>query len=183
MGNTAQTGTAGTVDASSTIAADGWSAMSSPTIATASRIRVTLTGTTTAAGTLTFIGTDINGNLMTENIAMGVGTSLVVTGRKAFKTVVGFYNTGVLSAAGTVAVTSIEGTTTYDVTTVNVPFELTFGGIDAATGNEIVVVAQNCFTTGSGLAAADAGTIFSEAVSFVMDDIDADLTITDVVTG
>lgn len=183
MGNTAQIGTAGTIDASSTIAANGWIDMSDPVIVTASRIRVTLTGTTTVAGVLTFVGTDINGNVMTEQIPMGVGLSLVATGRKAFKTVVGYYNTGLYSALGTLAVTSIVGTTTYDVTTVNVPFELTFGGIEASTGNEIVVVAKNCFTTASGLAAADAGTIFSEIVSFVMDDVDADLSISDVVTG
>lgn len=57
-------------------------------------------------------------------------------------------------------------------------FDLEFAGTDAA-GKYIKVVANNCFLTGSGFAAGDAGTIMTDAVSFGMTDIDADLVISD----
>lgn len=57
-------------------------------------------------------------------------------------------------------------------------FDLEFAGTDAA-GKYIKVVAKNCFLTSSGMAASDAGTVMSDQVSFVMQDIDADLTVTD----
>lgn len=71
-----------------------------------------------------------------------------------------------------------DGVTPATVKTAPRFYDLEFAGTDAA-GKYIKVVANNCFIIGSGMSAGDAGSVMSDAVSFAMTDIDADLTVTD----
>jgi hypothetical protein len=139
----------------------------------------------TTAGTLTVIGTDANGNAIEEPLSIGtLGVGEYVTGKLLFKTVTGVYVTGIRSTSGgTITLTSIVGAAAYSVTANPMSYDLIFGGVDSVTGNYILVTANNCFASKSGLQFADANTVFMDDISFTIEDLDADLSVTDVTTG
>jgi hypothetical protein len=183
--DTSTSGTAGTVTTAFTIAADGWHASTTPTIATPSRIRLTVgTAPLTVAGVVTIIGTDVNGDPLEEAISIGlIGIGEYVTGTKLFKTVTGCYNTTAYSATGTLTMTSLAGASSYETTANPKSYALEFGGYDSVTGNTIYVVVDHAFASKSGLAYADANTVFMDDVSFTVEDIDADVHIYEVTTN
>ena len=178
-------GTAGTVTTAFTIAEDGWHASTTPAITTPSRIRLTVgTAPLTVAGVITVIGTDVNGNPMQENIDIGqIGIGEYVTGTRLFSTVTGCYNTDAYSATGTLTMTSIAGSSAYETSSNPKIYSLEFGGYDSVTGNTIYVVIDNAFASKSGLAYADANSVFMDDVSYTVEDIDADVHIYETVDG
>jgi hypothetical protein len=179
-------GSAGTIKSGISVSADGWTDSASPTISTPSQVRVTVASyAMTTAGVLTVIGTDADGNPLEEPIAIGVlGVGEYATGKYLFKTVTGVYNTGIRSTSGgTLTVASIVGAAAYSVTANPMEYDLIFGGIDSITGNYILVTANNCFASKSALAFADANTVFMDDVTFTIEDLDADLSVTEVTTS
>ena len=183
--NTSTSGTAGTVTTAFTIAADDWHDSTTPTIATPSRIKLTVgTAPLTVAGVVTVIGTDINGDPIQEAIPIGlIGVGEYVVGTRLFKTVTGCYNTAAYSATGTLTMTSIVGASSYETTAAPKDYALEFGGIDSVTGNTIYVVVDHAFASKAGLAYADANTVFMDDVSFTVQDIDADVHVYEVTTN
>ena len=184
--DTSTSGTGGTIKSGIAVTANGWTDSTSPTIATPSQVRATVAGfAMTTAGILTVIGTDADGTPIEEALSIGLlGVGEYVTGKLLFKTVTGVYVTAIRSTSGgTLTLASIVGAAAYSVTANPITYDLIFGGIDSVTGNYILVTANNCFASKSGLAFADANTVFMDDVAFTIEDLDADLSVTDVTIG
>jgi len=184
--DTAAAGTGGTIKSGVSVASDGFTASTTPTIATPSQISVTVAGfAMTTAGYVTVQGTDVNGTMMEEDIYVGLlGVGASAKGTKLFKTVVGVYVTSIRSTSGgTLTIASLAGAGSYVTTANPTIYALEFGGIDSVTSNTIYVTANNCFASKSALAYADANTVFSDDVAFTMEDIDADLAVYEVTTN
>ena len=185
--DTSTSGSAGTIKSGISVAADGWTDSTTPTIATPSQVRLTVaTSAMTTAGVVTVIGTDADGNPIEEPISISgvLGIGEYATGKLLFKTVTGVYVASVRSTGGgTLTLTSIVGASAYSVTANPMEYDLVFGGIDSVTGNYILVTASNCFASKSRLAFADANTVFMDDVNFTIEDLDADLSVTEVTTG
>jgi len=135
--DTATTGAAETLKDHVTLTADGDTAMDDTTIASASRIRVTVeTAAVTTAGTLDLVGEDANGNAIFEQLAVGLlGIGEYATSRRQFKKLYRVYNNGIRSATGALIVAAIAGASTYTVTGAPKYYDLEFGGLDEVTGN------------------------------------------------
>jgi hypothetical protein len=181
----ATTGAAETLKDHVTLTADADTAMDDTTIASPSRIRITVeTAAITTAGTLDLVGEDVNGNAIFEQVIVGLlGIGEYVTSGKQFKKLYRVYNTGIRSTTGTLVIASIAGASTYTVGAAPKYYDLEFGGLDSVTGNYIKVFANNCWTNSSGMAAGDASHVFEDAVGFTIEDLDADLSIADLITG
>jgi hypothetical protein len=180
-------GSAGTIKSGISVAADGWTDSTSPTISTPSQVRLTVASSAmTTAGVVTVIGTDADGNPLEEPIAISgsLGVGEYATGKYLFKTVTGVYVAAVRSSGGgTLTLASIVGAASYSVTANSMEYDLIFGGIDTVSGNYILVTANNCFASKAGLAFADANTVFMDDVNFTIEDLDADLSVTEVTSG
>ena len=111
------TGTAGNIKTGVTLTADGRTASTSPTIATPSRVRATVvTANITTEGTLTIIGEDANGVVITDPIPVGLLTvGQYVTSSKVFKKVYGVDVDGIRSTTGTLTIASLAGNASYTV--------------------------------------------------------------------
>jgi hypothetical protein len=135
---------------------------------------------------VTVVGTDVNGTRQEEDIYVGLlGVGASAYGTKLFKTVTGVYVTAIRSTSGgTLTIASVAGAGSY-VTAAAGPtiYSLEFGGLDSISNNTIYVAAANCFANKSGLAYADANTVFMDDVAFTMEDIDADLAIYEVTSN
>jgi len=151
--------------------------MTDTSIASASRIKLTATeGAVTGAGTAILIGTDANGNTLTEplNIPLLDENSYVISSR-TFKTLTHVALKDVtMGTGGTLAVASIPGSSTV---TVGEPklFDL-IGRVDDGS-NHVYITMNNCFFTDGEFKFADADSILEDPLSFTMRDPDADLTI------
>lgn len=183
---TAITGSAGTIKSGISVAADGWTDSTSPTIATASRVRLTVaTAAMTTAGYVTVIGTAANGARMEEDIYVGtIGIGEYATGTKLFKTVTGVYVTDIRSTgSGTLTLASITGASYYTVST-SAPelFTVLMQGVDDA-GNYVKVQAANCWISSSVFKSGDANLVLEDAVTFEVQDLDTDLSIWDETTN
>jgi hypothetical protein len=151
---------------------------------TASRIRFIARGNTiTTGGVAIIVGTNGADQAIVERVVLAAAILGGTCGTSSglFKTVLNVALLGTIGT-GTVEVASIVGDATYSVGTPEI-YNLEFGGVDAVSGNYVKVFANNCFITGSGVSGGDAGHIFEDAITFQMQDIDADLTISDLTTG
>jgi hypothetical protein len=189
ISNAAVSGTALTLHAGLTAPGAGGENITDMTTPTnpviPSRVRFTAKSAgITVGGYAIVIGTNASGLPQSEEVALAacITNAVSATGKMLFATVTQVALVGTVAAGGTVEVTSIAGDANYTVGT-PVYYNLEFGGIDAVTGNYIKVFANNVFTTSSGFNAGDANHDMEDAVSFVMEDIDADLSISDVTSG
>jgi hypothetical protein len=184
ISSAATTGTDGTIKSGVALTADGFTASTTPSISTPSRVRLTCAALAIATGgTIEIMGTDADGTYISDPVAIGaIGIGEYVTSSKVFKTVTGVYVYGVRSASGTITVTSLAASSSYTVGTPK-SYDLEFGGIDSVTGNYVKVFADNCWISGSGFGAGDANHVFEDAISFEMTDVDADLSIEELTTG
>ena len=154
LNDTPITGTAGTLLATSHVldATDNYEDMTTPTIATPSRIRYTLqTNAITVAGTITIIGEDADGNALSEIIevpASAIGATF--TSQHVYKKVHGHTIRAIDSTSdlGTFAVTSITGNTSYTVGNPKI-FDLV-GGVEKD-GKSIIVTHPDCWFSSGGL--------------------------------
>jgi hypothetical protein len=178
LNTTALTGTAGTMHAGLTLDGSDTTYAITTTDAQDSRVRLTVTDyAVTTAGTVTLIGTDINGNNQTETIAITTlaATSYVTSG-KVWGTITHATVVDVNSTSGGVlAVASLAGSTNYAVGVSSV-FDI-IGVVEDSDGNSITITASNCFLTDGELVISDADTILSEPVSWTMQDPDSDFKI------
>lgn len=111
------TGTAGAIKTGVTLTADARTASTTPVISTPSRVRATVVlAAITTAGTLTIIGEDANGTVITDPIPVGLLTvGQFVTSSKVFKKVYGVDNDGIRSTTGTLTIESLAGNASYTV--------------------------------------------------------------------
>jgi hypothetical protein len=176
MTDTPTTGTAETLKSGRAITADGWVDNTDTSIATPSRIRLTVaTAPVTTAGTITVVGEDANGNGITEEVSVGLlGIGEYATTKKVFKQAYGTYNHGVVSATGTLTVASITGDSTAGV---GAPLYWDMiARVDSGTKN-IVITALNCFFTSGGFKHTSPDAQGKDEMTFTMQDVDADLTV------
>lgn len=182
---TAITGTAGTIKTGVTLTADGYTASTTPAIATPSRISLTVqTAAVTTAGYVTVMGTGSNGALLEEDIYVGtLGVGVAAIGQKLFSTVVGVYVTGVRSTTGTLTVASVAGASYY-VPTTAAPglFTLLMQGIDDL-GNFVKVQATGCWISSSVYKSGDSGTVVEDNITFEITDPDNGIQIWDVTSN
>ena len=116
---TPSTGTANTLATNKSVTAGTEIVMSTSTDSKNGRVRATLnTNPTTVAGYLLFIGTDVNGSVISEAVAVGAadiaGTTYTTT--KVFHTCTGCLPVGVVTT-GTLTFASVVGATSYGVST------------------------------------------------------------------
>jgi len=176
LSDTPLTGTASTLLASSHVldATDNYEDMTTPTIATPSRIRYTLgTNATTVAGTITIIGEDANGDAQSEtlDVAAGMTVGSTLTSEKLYSKVYGHTIREVDSTSdtGVFAVTSITGSST---TTVGDPKTFALVGQVVKGGNSITLTQNDCWFSQGGLSFADAGKIVEVSLPVEMHDPD-----------
>jgi hypothetical protein len=176
-------GSAGSIKTGITLTADGYIAATSPTIATPSRVQLTVgTAAITTPGYITVLGTAGNGEMMEEDIYVGLlGNAATATGQKMFKTVTGFYNTGVRSTTGVLGAASIGGGSYYTTTnTTPGMFTLLMQGVDEL-GNFIKVQCSNCWISSGVFHSGDSGNVLEDAITFEITDLDNDMQIWDEV--
>jgi len=176
MTDTPTTGTAETLKSGRVLTADGWVDNTDTVIATPSRIRLTVaTAAVTTAGVITIVGEDANGNGITEEVSVGLlGIGEYATSKKAFKQAYGTYNHGVISATGTITVASIVGDSTAGV---GAPLYWDMiARVDSGSAN-IVITALNCFFTSGGFKHTGPDAQGKDEMTFTMQDVDADLTV------
>lgn len=178
LNTTALTGTAGTMHSGLTLDGSDTTYPITTPDAQDSRVRLTVVDhPITTAGTITLIGTDINGNNQTETIALTtLAATAYVTSGKVWGTITHATIVDVNSTlGGTLAVASLAGSTNYAVGAASV-FDL-IGVVEDSDGNSITISAANCFLTDGEFTISDADTILSEPVSWTMQDPDSDFTI------
>ena len=113
-------------------------------------IKVTLAGSTTStATTLVLLGTDVNGNVITDKIAIPSGSAAAATFMSSiwFTTVTSITNTNAAGSGSTCGVASIAGTTTSGAGAANMPLTFTVSmnrGPHPVTGREVFVTFSNC---------------------------------------
>jgi len=166
------TGSAGSLLAATTIAADVVTPITSDP-ATPSRVRITISvGTTVLAGQILVTGTDSNDRDMTEVIPIPALTQIgaVFTGTKVFKTTDSATVLGSTTATGAkYALTSITGAATYTIKDPKI-FDLV-GGVTKL-GKSIQITQPDCWFSDGGLNFKDAGTILEFGASVEMHDPD-----------
>ena len=168
---TPTSGTAGVVLAATAPgAADAWFP-AAITIATPSRIRITCdTAAITTAGTMTVIGTDVNGSPLQEQFTITtLGIGEYVTGSKLFKSVIGIANVATRSTSGKFKVDSIAGASSY---TFGPPAIFEVIGTVTKGAHTIVITQPDCWFKKGGLAWGDAGKIIEVDLPVEMHDPD-----------
>lgn len=151
--------------------------MTDTSIASASRITLTaIGGPVTGAGTAILIGTDANGNDLTEPVAVTtLAENSYVVSSRTFKTLTHVALKNVAMGVGdTLKVASITGSASVTVGEPKV-FNL-IGKVDDGS-NHVYITMNNCFFTDGEFKFTDADGILEDPLSFTMRDPDADLTI------
>lgn len=175
---TPSVGSANTLASSKSVTAGTEIAMDTSTDSKDGLVRATLnTNPTTVGGHLLFIGTDANGNILTEAVLVGAsdpaGTTYTTT--KAFHTCVGVLPIGVVTT-GTLTFASVAGTTTYGVTSgpgalINIIMKLTH----PVTGKIVQANFNNCYVKKAPVD-WQSGKTLSQKIEFVMQNPNTDLT-------
>ena len=178
--DTPATGAAETLHAGLTCPGSGAESitdMTDTSIASASKIQLkALGGPVTGAGTAILIGTDANGNEVSEVVAVTtLAENSTVVSKRTFKTLTHVALKEVAMGAGdTLEVSSITGSSTA---TVGSPlfFDLV-GGVEDGS-NSIMIELDDCFLTDTEFKFASADDMLEEPLSFTMKDPDAGLRI------
>lgn len=175
---TPSTGAAETLHAGLTCPGSGAESitdMTDTSIASASIIQLkALGGPVTVAGTAILIGTDANGNEVSEVISVTtLAENSTVTSKRTFKTLTHVALKDVaMGAEDTLEVKSIVGSSTA---TVGSPlmFDLVGGCEDGS--NSVMIETDDCFLTDGEFKFTDADSMLEEPLSFTMKDPDAGL--------
>lgn len=177
LNTTALSGQAQTLHAGLTCGGTDTITAMSDTDADESKIRLTVaTSAITTAGKAVLRGLDVNGNPLTEQIAITTLTvGQYVTSQNVFSTLYDITLFDVDSTGGgTLVVTSLAASASY---TVGAADYFTLKGEVNDGTNHIYVNMANCFLTEGEFKFSDADEIVEENLSFTMKDPDADLSI------
>ena len=176
INETPTTGTAETLKSGRALLIDGWVDNVDTSIATPSRIRLTVAAApVTTAGYITLIGTNANDQEISEEVYVGLlGIAENATSKQVYKTCLGTYNHGVVSATGTLTVASIVGDSTVNVGSPKI-FNLIGSVVDGS--SNVTITCNNVFFTGGGLPVESVNTVIKGEFPFVMRDADADFTL------
>jgi hypothetical protein len=160
-------------------ASDTWTPFTDASIATPSRIRLTLaTNNLTVGGTATIIGTGANDEYQEETLVVPA-TMLIaetLTTTKTFKTADGIFIRDVDSASdlGTFAVASIAGDATA---TIDAGTEIDLIGSVVSGSNNVTFTVPNSFLTGGSISIESPDTIIECDYPFVMKDAATDFVV------
>ncbi len=174
--DTPTTGAAETLKSGITVSADGATAMDDTSIASPSKVRVTVTvAAITTPGEYDIVGEDVSGEHITDTLTFtdeGVGEYQET--KKLFKKVYYGYNRGIRSTGGgTLTVASVAGDSTATPSTSQKTFSLS--GEYTKGSNYVRITCNNCLFDSGGLNIQEGSVARDDMTWYMRGDNDSDL--------